>query len=268
MRLKDRVAIVTGGGSGIGKAITFALASEGAKVVISARNIERLNKMVKEIQSKKGEAKAIQTDISNSEQVKKMVEFTVDNYGKVDILVNNAAAIGNINTPISNMNLDEWQRAMATNINGTMLCSKEVLKIMIPRKSGNIINISSVAGIFGLVNESPYAVSKCGILGLTTTTALEVGPFNIRVNAISPGATLTDEFSEVIRRTAEKQGVPFEQVVSKIASYNSLNRMVKPSEIGSCVVFLASDESSAITGQNLVVSCGFHLMDPVDELAI
>lgn len=268
MRLKDRVAIVTGGGSGIGKAIALAMANEGAKVVITARNVDRLDNMVKEIRAGKHEALAIQTDISDSEQVKRMVQFTVDNFGKVDILVNNAAAIGNINIPITEMNLDEWQKSIATNLTGTMLCSKEVLKVMMPRKSGSIINISSVAGLFGLVNESPYAMTKCGILGFTTTMALEVGQYNIRVNSISPGATLTDEFGAVIKNSAKKQGVPYKDLLAKIGSYNSLKRMVNPSEIGSCAVFFASDDASAVTGQNLVVSCGFHITDPVDELTM
>ena len=268
MRLKDRVAIVTGGGSGIGKAIAVSLANEGAKVVITARQVDRLNKMVEEIRAAGHEARAIQTDISDSEQVKKMVQFAVANYGTVDILVNNAAAIGNINIPISEMSLDEWQKSIATNLTGTMLCSREVLKIMMPRKSGSIINISSVAGLFGLVNESPYAVTKSGILGFTTTMALEAGPYNIRVNCISPGATLTDEFAAVLKHTAEKQGISFEKVAEKMGSYNSLKRMVKPSEIGSCVAFLASEDASAVTGQNLVVSCGFHITDPVDDLVM
>ena len=262
MKLKDRVAIVTGGGTGIGKAISLAFAKEGATVVLAARNLSRLEGVAKEIKSRGGKAKAIQTDISDHEQVKRMVAGTIDEFGRVDILVNNAARGTFNNADVVDMRLDEWHDCLATNLTGIMYCSKEALKYMIPRRSGNIINISSVAGISGVPRESPYAASKWGVIGFTETLAIEVGKFGIRVNCISPGATRTQEFEDWVRVSATDAGISYEEMMSKITDNNALKRIAEPSEIAACVVFLASDDSSAITGHNLVVSCGFHLIHP------
>ncbi len=151
---------------------------------------------------------------------------------------------------------------LAINLTGIMLCSREVLKYMIPRRSGNIINISSVAGISGVPKESPYAVSKWGVIGFTETLAIEAGKFGIRVNCISPGATRTQEFDDWVKVAARDAGISYEEVMSKITDNNALKRIAEPSEIAACVVFLASDDSSAITGHNLVASCGFHITHP------
>lgn len=152
MKLKNKVAIVTGGGTGIGKAISLALANKGVVVVVAVRNLSRLKEVVKEIKSRGGKAKAIQTDISDHEQVKWMVAQATSEFGQIDILVNNA--------DVADMNLDNWRNTLTVNLTGTMLCSREVLKYMIPRGSGNIINISSVAGISGHPAESAYSASK------------------------------------------------------------------------------------------------------------
>jgi NAD(P)-dependent dehydrogenase (short-subunit alcohol dehydrogenase family) len=266
MRLKDRVAIVTGSGSGIGKAIAFSLASEGAKVVLAARNLNRLKESEKEITQKGLIAKSVQTDISDANQVKGMVKFAVDNFGTVDILVNNAACLGNIGTAVWDTTEDQWQDSMSINIKGTLLCSRECLKIMMPRKSGSIINISSIAGISGLPNESPYTVTKRGVIGMTEIMAIEAGKYNIRVNCVSPGATLTDDFRKIMEGLSQKTGIPYDTIIKKIASYNSLKKVAAPSEIAGAVVFLASDDASAVTGNNIVASCGFHAQDPLAAL--
>ena len=133
---------------------------------------------------------------------------------------------------------------------------------MIPRKSGGIINISSVAGISGVPKESPYVASKWGVIGFTEALAIEAGKFGIRVNCISPGATRTQEFENWVRVSAADAGISYEGMMSKIAYNNALNKIAEPSEIAAWVVFLASDDSSAMTGHNLVASCGFHLIYP------
>lgn len=262
MRLKDKVAIITGGATGIGKAISQAFVKEGAVIVIAARNLSRLEQVAREISSKGGKAKAIQADISDYEQVKGMVAQTTREFGRIDILVNNAARGTFNNRDVVDMNLEEWHESLAINLTGLMYCSREVLKYMIPRKSGNIINISSVAGISGVPKESPYAASKWGVIGFTETLAIEVGKFGIRVNCISPGATRTQEFEDWVRVSAADAGISYEEMMSKIAYNNALKRIAEPSEIAACVVFLASDDSSAITGHNLIASCGFHLIHP------
>jgi 2-hydroxycyclohexanecarboxyl-CoA dehydrogenase len=262
VKLKDKVAIITGGGTGIGKAISFAFAKEGATVAVAARNLSRLEEVVKDIKAKGGKAKAIQTDISAHEQIKRMVAQTIDEFGQIDILVNNAARGTFNNADVADMNLDEWHDSLATNLTGTMLCSREVLKYMIPRRGGNIINVSSVAGISGVPRESPYAASKWGVIGFTETLAIEVGKHNIRVNCISPGATRTQEFEDWVKTAAKSAGISYEAVMSKLTDNNALKRIAETEEIAACIVFLASDDSSAITGHNLVASCGFHITHP------
>jgi NAD(P)-dependent dehydrogenase (short-subunit alcohol dehydrogenase family) len=262
VKLKDRVAIITGGGTGIGKAISFAFAREGAKLALVARNLPRLEETAKALRAKDNQVIAIKADISDHEQITKMVARTIDEYGQIDILVNNAARGTYNNADVADMTMEEWVDSLATNLTGALLCAKEALKFMIPRKSGNIINVSSVAGMSGVPRESPYAATKWGLIGLTETMAIEAGPHNIRVNCISPGATRTSEFQDWIDASAKKFSISSEGIMKKLVENNSLKRMAEPEEIANCIVFLASDDSSAMTGANLVVSCGFHIIHP------
>lgn len=262
MRLKDRVAIVTGGGQGIGKAIALAFASEGAKVVVAARTLSNLEKTVDEIKSKGGTAKAIQTDITDEKQVERMVAETVNEYGQIDILMNNSG-IGGPTVPVVDLKLENWNEILAIDLTGSMLCAKHVLKHMIPRKSGNIINMAAEGGRAGdgragYPMRSPYCCAKMGIIGLTETLSIEVGQYNIRVNAISPAAVRGERLITVVRGRAEATGVPFEDLMSKITVHYSLGRAAEESEVAAAAVFLASDESSAITGQTIVTHCGQH----------
>ena len=253
---------MTGGGTGIGRAISLALADEGAAVVAAARNVARLEDVADQITSKRGKAKAIQTDISDYEQVKRMVAETVEEFGKLDILINNAAAYSYNNADVPDMDLNVWYDTLDVNVSGTMLCAREAMKAMIPRKSGVIVNVSSVAGISGHPTESPYCVSKWAIIGFTEVLAIEAGKHNIRVNTISPGATRTPEFEEMITALAEMRGMAAEDMWRKLKASNSLNRIAEPKEIARAVVFMASDDSSAMTGHNMIVSGGFHLIHP------
>jgi NAD(P)-dependent dehydrogenase (short-subunit alcohol dehydrogenase family) len=262
MKLKDKVAIITGGGTGIGKAISMAFAKEGAKVVVAARTLPRLEETVKAIEAKGGKALAVQTDIADHEQVKRMVAKAIKEFGRVDILVNNAARGTYNNADVVDMGLDEWHESLLINLTGAMLCCKEVLKDMIPRRSGSIVNISSVAGMSGVPWESPYAASKWGLIGFTETLAIEAGKHNIRVNSISPGATRTSEFDDWVHTSAKNAGVSYEKVMTKLTDNNAIKRIAEPAEIAACIVFLASDDASAITGHNLVASCGFHITHP------
>jgi NAD(P)-dependent dehydrogenase (short-subunit alcohol dehydrogenase family) len=261
MKLEDRVAIVTGGGKGIGKAISLALADEGAAVVVAARSLAPLEEVANQIRAQGGRAEAIQTDIADPAQVERMVAQTVEEFGQLDILVNNAA-YDHKEVEVSDMDLDFWQQTMEVNLTGTMLCTREALKAMIPRRSGVIVNVGSVAGISGHPTESHYCASKWAIIGFTEVLAIEAGPHNIRVNAISPGATRTKGFERFIGALARRQGLPEEEMWKRVHAANSLNRIAEPEEMARAVVFLASDDSSAITGHNLIVSCGFHLLHP------
>lgn len=262
MKLKNKVAIITGGATGIGKAISYAFIKEGASVALAARNLSRLEEVVKDINTKGGKAIAVQTDITDHEQIKRMVAQTIDNFGQIDILVNNAARGTYNNADVADMKLGEWSDSLDINLTGTMLCAKEVLKHMIPRRSGTIVNVSSVAGISGVPRETPYAASKWGVIGLTESLAIEAGIHNIRVNCISPGATRTQEFEDWVKTSAETAGISYDAVMEKLAENNALKRIAETEEIAACIVFLASDDSSAMTGHNLVASCGFHITHP------
>jgi NAD(P)-dependent dehydrogenase (short-subunit alcohol dehydrogenase family) len=262
MYLKDKVAIVTGGGTGTGKAISLAFADEGAAVVVAARNVARLEETASEIRAKGGKVKVIPTDISDYDQIKRMVAGTVEEFGKLDIMINNAAAYSYNNADVPDMDLRVWYDTLDVNVTGTMLCAREAMKVMIPRQSGVIVNVSSVAGISGHPTESPYCVSKWAIIGFTEVLAIEAGKYNIRVNTISPGATRTKEFEEMITALAKRRGITEEEMWRKLKASNSLNRIAEPEEIARAVVFMASDDSSAMTGHNMIVSCGFHLIHP------
>jgi NAD(P)-dependent dehydrogenase (short-subunit alcohol dehydrogenase family) len=264
MRLKEKVAIITGGGKGIGRAISSAFASEGASVVMAARTRSRLEEAAEEIRAQGGTARAIQTDITDEKQIERMVAETIQAYGRIDILVNNSGIAGPT-ARVVDLDLDEWNEVLAIDLTGGMLCAKHVLKHMIPQKSGVIINIVSEGGRSGdgrsgYPMRSPYCCSKAGLIALTETLSVEVGEYNIRVNAISPAAVRGERIINVVKGRSEATGLPFEEVMGKLVENYSLKRPAEESEIAAAAVFLASDESSAITGQTLVTHCGQHII--------
>jgi len=255
------VAIVTGGGAGIGKAISLVFAAEGAAVVVAARTRSRLEAVVDEIRSKGGRATAIPTDVSDENQIRKMVAQTLNEYGQVDILVNNSAAMGAF-ANVVDIKLDDWNEELAVSLAGVMLCAREVLKSMIPRQSGNIINISSDSGKSGYAMRSPYCVAKWGVIGLTQTLALEVGEYNIRVNCIAPGWVKGERLEKVMKDRAGATGLSYEevykQIIDKAIAEAALGRIVTAAEVAGAAIFLASDESSGLTGQTIGVDAGLR----------
>ncbi|OGP56413.1 MAG: hypothetical protein A2Y65_11465 [Deltaproteobacteria bacterium RBG_13_52_11] len=264
MRLKSKVAIITGGGKGIGRAISLAFASEGASVVMAARTLSTLEETAEEIRALGGTVKAIQTDITDEKQVERLVAETVHAYGRIDILVNNSGIAGPT-ARVADLDLAKWNEVLAINLTGSMLCAKYALRHMIPQKSGTIINIVSEGGRSGdgrsgYPMRSPYCCSKSGLIGLTETLAVEVGEFNIRVNAISPAAVRGERIMNVVKGRSEATGVPFEEVMGKLVENYSLKRPAEESEVAAAAVFLASDDASAMTGQTLVVNCGQHII--------
>jgi NAD(P)-dependent dehydrogenase (short-subunit alcohol dehydrogenase family) len=262
-RLKDRVAIVTGGGKGIGKAICKAFIAEGAIVVIGATTVSNLEEAVKEFEAMGGRAMSIQTDITDEHQVARLVSETVKAFGQVDILVNNSGVAGPT-CNVMDMKLEDWNQVFAVDMTGSMLCAREVLKYMVPRKTGNIINIGAEGGRTGdgrsgYAMRSPYACAKMGVIGLTSALAQEVGKYKIRVNCISAAAVRGERFNKVIEGRAKAQGISFDEAMKKAMSNYSLERPAEEYELANCAVFLASDESSAVTGQILIAHCGQHI---------
>jgi NAD(P)-dependent dehydrogenase (short-subunit alcohol dehydrogenase family) len=264
MRLQNKVAIITGGGKGIGRTISSAFASEGASVVMAARTRSRLEETAEEIRAQGGNAQAIQTDITDESQIERMVGEAIEAYGRIDILVNNSGIAGPT-ARVVDLDLAAWNEVFAVDLTGAMLCAKHVLKHMIPQKSGVIINIVSEGGRSGdgrsgYPMRSPYCCSKSGLIALTETLSIEVGEYNIRVNAISPAAVRGERIINVVKGRSEATGLSFEEVMSTLVENYSLKRPAEESEIAAAAVFLASDESSAITGQTLVTNCGQHII--------
>ncbi len=246
---------MTGGGVGIGESIALAFAREGADVAIASRNTANLEGVAAKIREMGRTALATTADIAEEDEVKAMVEKTLSEFGRIDVLVNNSGIPGQF-LDVSEMDLEDWNRVLAVNITGTMLCSREVLKDMRARKSGNIINISSMAGKRVTPKRSSYVSSKFAMHGFTLTLAQEVGPDNIRVNCICPGATEGDRIERVINAFVESSGRSYEEVRKRLESRASLRRMVTPEEVAECAVFFASEESSGMTGQIVDVSAG------------
>jgi len=251
MRLEGKVAIVTGGGKGIGRAISLAFAREGADVVVAARTVSALKEVASEIEALGRKSLAVVTDLSDPEQALAMVDKTLEEFGKVDVLMNNSGIAGPTAT-VADMELEVWNQVLAVNLTGAMLCAKHVLKkSMIPRQSGVIINMSSGMGRRGVGLRSPYSTSKWAIIGFTQALALEVGRYGIRVNCIAPGPVEGDRTERVLRERSKVLGIAFEEIMESTKASLPLGRMVKPEEVAELAVFLACDQSSGITGQTI-----------------
>ena len=260
MQLEGKIAVITGGGKGIGKAIALAFAGEGAEVVIAARTEAALKETAAEIEAMGRKCLAIATDLAVPEQVRAMVDRALKAFGRVDVLVNNAG-IGGPAVSVADMELEAWNQTLAINLTGAMLCTKYILKDdMTPRKSGNIINISSVAGRMGEPYRSPYSASKWGLIGFTQSLALEVGKYGIRVNCIAPGPVEGERIEWALRQVSKNQGISYEQALANEVARTALGRMIKPEEVAALAVFLASEKSTGITGQTINCSAGL-LMD-------
>jgi NAD(P)-dependent dehydrogenase (short-subunit alcohol dehydrogenase family) len=248
MRLKDRVAIVTGGSKGIGWGIATVFAREGAKVVVVARDAQSGEQTADEIRHKGGEAIFVSCDVSNEEQVKAMALTIRDTYGQLDILVNNAGV--GIYKSVLDTTSEEWDRCLDIDLKGVFLCSKYVIPHMQELGKGAIINISSVHSHATVNGVAPYAASKGGITALTRNMAIDYGPI-IRVNTISPGWVLTPLIESIFNRSEDAA-----QKRRKVEQRQVMKRIGTPEDIGYAAAFLASDEASYITGTELFVDGG------------
>ncbi|MFC1972400.1 SDR family NAD(P)-dependent oxidoreductase [Chloroflexota bacterium] len=249
MKLKDRVAIVTGGGYGIGKEYSFALANEGAKVVVADIKFEEAQRVAKEIVEKGKEALAINTNVSDENSTLEMAKKTYDRFGRIDILVNNAAlfvALGK--KPWEEIDTEEWDICMAVNLKGLFLCSKAVVPYMKLQGKGRIINISSGLAYRGFTGMLHYVTSKAGVLGFTRGLARELAGQNINVNSIAIGSTLSEGVIATGRISPEIQDMSRRQ--------RCVQKDMYPKDISGTVIFLASDDSEFICGETIVVDGG------------
>lgn len=253
MMLKDKVALVTGGTSGIGRATAIALGAVGAKVVFSGRRDaerETTSVMIRETGS---ECLFVRSDVSSETEVKALIEKTVATYGRLDFAFNNAG-VGTVPKPLHEQSVEDFDSMMATNLRGVFFCMKYEIQQMLTQGAGVIINNSSIAGSIGIPGMGPYTASKHAVMGLTRSAALDYAKQGIRINAVNPGYIRGTEI--VTPKSLQEMGMTLEQFDSMVSSSVPMGHRGQPEEIAATVVFLCSDAASYITGQPLAIDGG------------
>ena len=246
LNLKDKVAIVTGASSGIGRATAFFLAKAGVDVVLAARRVEKLEEVAKEIEEMGQKALPIKVNVTEKQDIEKMVSETIKKFGKIDILVNNAGVLDSKN--FLEIDDESWNKVLDVNLRGYLWTAQEAAKEMIKNKSGKIINIASIAGLGAFPQITAYNVSKAAVIMLTKSMATELGPLGINVNAVAPGVIETEMTEGMLKNPKTVQGF-----LTKIP----LGKTGKAENIASVVAFLASDLTDYMTGTTLVVDGGW-----------
>ena len=249
-RLKDKIAIVTGGAAGIGQATAVLFAEEGAKVVVADLDKTAGEKTVDQIKKSRGEAMFVKTDVSDEKAVCRVCDQTVKQFGKMHILVNNAATfvLKGIEAEV-----EDWERSLRVNVIGASLMSRYAVEKMKQTGGGAIVNLSSISAFIAQPLFVTYSATKAALLQMTRNMAMDLAPFNIRVNCVCPGTILTRATEDHMKRV----GMSFEQFLAQEAPAHLLNRVGQPREVAYAILFLASDEASFITGTHLMVDGGY-----------
>ena len=257
-RLTGKVALITGGGTGLGAAFAKRFVDEGAKVVITGRRKELLDKVAEGLPE--GSVLVFQGDVSHFEQAQAMVDATINFGGKIDVLVNNAGidpAATVVDIPI-----EQWQKVIDINLTGPFMMMKATIPSMIKNGGGSIINIASLAGLRCIPAMPAYTASKAGLIGLSQATALDYGAAKIRVNVVCPGPIRTEMLENSMAGLAEALNTDINGALNTLTKFIPLHRPAYPEEVAGAVVFLASDDSGFMTGTTLVVDGGACVVDP------
>lgn len=257
-RLKGKVALITGGGTGLGAEFAKRFVAEGAKVVITGRRMELLEQVA--AQAPEGTILPFKGDVSDVESAKAMVEATIKFGGKIDVLVNNAGI--DPSGTVVDIPVEQWKKLIGINLTGPFLMMKAAIPEMIKQGGGSIINIASLAGLRCIPAMPAYTASKSGLIGLTQATALDYGAQNIRVNVVAPGPIRTEMLEQAMSGMAEATGTDIDGAMNTLTKFLPLKRSAMPSEVAGAVVFLASDDSGYITGITIPVEGGACIVDP------
>jgi meso-butanediol dehydrogenase/(S,S)-butanediol dehydrogenase/diacetyl reductase len=261
LRIQDKIAIVTGAGKGIGRAIAMRLAAEGATVIVSDLMEKDAQNVAAEIKTQGGKAIALQADATKEDDVNRMVRKAVETYGQIDILVNNVGGGAGGPAVVIKTSTENWDRTVEITLKSTFLCSRAVAQEMVKRKQGRIINISSISGKLGESLIGPYVAAKFGVLGLTQTMAKELGRYTITVNAVCPGYVFTPGWEHLAREMKETYSSMMDKTLEEIfelrtKNLTALGRPQTAEDIASMVAYLASEEAKNITGQAINVDGG------------
>jgi 3-oxoacyl-[acyl-carrier protein] reductase len=259
-RLDGRIAIVTGAAKGMGREICLALAREGAHLALAARDRGPLDALAGDVEALARRAVVVPTDVTDEGAVRRLVERTREALGgRIDILVNAAGVTGPIETPVWEIAEADWDHVLGVNVKGTFLPTKHVLPVMIAQRYGKIVNISGTSGLRGYKQRAAYSSSKWALRGFTRTVALEVGPYNVNVNALHPGIVSGERMDRLCREKARRRGWTAEQVHEEYVQEMALRRVTTAQDIASAVLYLVSDDSRNMTGQSVTVDGGWDV---------
>ena len=260
MKLDGKKAIVTGAAKGMGAAVTTTLAREGADVVLTARESDALEQVAGQVRAMGRAAHVVTCDVTDETQVKAMVNRALDAFGgRIDILVNVAGVTGPIETPVQDIAVADFDDVITANERGTFLPIKHVVPTMIAQRSGKIVNIGGTSGLRGYAMRTAYSASKWAVRGITRTVALEVGRFNVNVNAVCPGIVETPRMQKLCEEKARVRGWTVDEVYDEYVQEMALKRVTTPEDVANAVLFMASEDSRQITGQAITVDGGWDV---------